>query len=105
MQPEKTVEVLITLSPPSEARLSPPRAPRQQGTHFHFHVVARFAEGAAGVADSEVLDPAGKRGIDMLHHLRHRGCPAVLDDVAQLSKKKTSICFLCAASHFFTGVQ
>jgi len=84
VQLENTIEVLITPSPPSDGCLSPPFAPGQKGTHLHLRVVAHFAEVAAGVADSEVVDPTGKRGVDLLHHLRHRGRSAVLDDVAHL---------------------
>lgn len=40
------------------------------------HVVAHFAECAAGVADPKKVDPTGKRGVDLRHHFRHRGCPA-----------------------------
>src|SRR5919106_3248886 len=64
IQPEHFVEVFVTSSPPSDAALSPPLPSREQGSHFHLHVIAHFTEGTTGVAHPEIVDPSGQRGID-----------------------------------------
>lgn len=60
VHPENAVEVLVTPSPPADAALSPPLAPRQKGLDLHFQVITHFTEGAAGITHSD-LSSAGVR--------------------------------------------
>jgi len=43
-------------------------------------VALHFTEGAARVADSEVCDPTGQRGIDLRDHLRQGNCSTMPDE-------------------------
>jgi hypothetical protein len=84
IQPEYPVEILVTPSPPSDARLTPSLPPSQQCADFHLHIAVHFTKGTIGVADSEVVYPSSERSVDLRHHLRHRGFPSTSDDVAYL---------------------
>jgi hypothetical protein len=65
VQPEDSVEVFVTPSPPADTRLSPPLPSREQSADLHLHIVEYFTEGATGVAHPEVVDPAGKYRVDL----------------------------------------
>jgi len=75
VQSEYTVEVFATPPPPSDARLSPPLPPREKCADFHLNILVHLTEGTTRITNSEVLDPAGKRGIDPRHHLWEREGP------------------------------
>ena len=61
IQPEYTVEILVTPSLPSDARLTPSLPSSQQCADFHLHVAVHFTKGTIGVADSEVVYPSSER--------------------------------------------
>src|SRR5674476_300942 len=83
-QLQHVVEVRVTPSPPSDIGLSPPLASRQNGTDFHFQIIAHFTEGTTGVADPEVVDPAGQDCIDAVDNHLHGICASASDDVPYL---------------------
>src|SRR5664279_2141421 len=85
VQPQHAIDIFVTPSPPSDAGLSPPLASRQEGADLHFQIVAHFTEGTAGIADPEVVDPAGHDCVDAGNNHRHGGGAPAADNVPYLS--------------------
>ena len=94
VQPEYLVEIFVTPSPPADTRLSPPLPPREQSANLHLHIVAYFAEGATGVAYPEVVDPAGKHGVDLRNQHLGRGCTPMPDEFKFLASLYFALVFL-----------
>src|ERR1035441_5324371 len=84
VQPENVVEILVTPSPPSNARLAPSLSSGQQGADLHLQVVVHFTEGTTGVANPEVVDPSGNRSVKLRNKHPDRSCTCTPNDVAYL---------------------
>src|SRR5262245_42698271 len=67
VQPQHAVDIRVAPSPPSDAGLSPPLASHQK--------CRALREGTIGIADPEVVDPAGHGCLDAVDNYRHGGTP------------------------------
>src|ERR1035441_6189130 len=89
VQPEDSVEVFVTPSPPSDAALSSTLAPREPRANLHLQVVVHFTEGTTRVPHPEVVDPASHRGVESRDQRPGGQCTAPGNEITR-SEEHTS---------------